>query len=667
MGHSHCHNCSLQIDIPPGAKRIVLAGNPNVGKSVFFNSFTGLYVDVSNYPGTTLEISYGRFGKDVVMDTPGVYGISSFNDEERIARDVILNADIVVNIVDSVHLERDLFLTQQIIDTGIPVIVALNMVDEAEKTGIEVDVDLLTHLLGVPIVETVAVKKKGLEELKDKIYTARKGNIDHLLQDKLSNYISRVGSQGEALLLLEGDPNVAARHGMKPGEEREEIYTKRRHIVNDIIGHVVKQKKNSARISHAIGKLMIRPLTGIPILLAALYLMYYTIGVFIAGTVVDFLEETIMGEYYIPAITSFVERFLSSQSILGEILVGEFGLLTMTVTYIFGLLLPLVLGFYLVLSTFEDSGYLPRIAALTDRVLSSIGLNGRAVIPMILGFGCVTLATIVTRVLGSDRERRIAIFLLALAIPCSAQLGVIIGLLAGLPSIMVLLYLTTMLSVLIIIGTLLDMFLPGKSSHLLIDLPPIRSPRLDNILKKTGTKTYSFIKEAIPIFTIGSLIISILQITGTLDLLQNSFRPITVSWLGLPKETSTAFIMGIMRRDFGAAGLNYIPMTDIQILIALIVITLFVPCIATVLAMFKERNKVEAITMWSSTFAISFIVGGLLFQSMRLLSSFEETSQLVIIMVVQVALVFAVALGSKWRKEGKYGSKKSSPVEMSEL
>jgi ferrous iron transport protein B len=218
---AHCHGSVGLKNIPEGARKIVLAGNPNTGKSVFFNFFTGMYVDVSNYPGTTLEISYGHLGSDVIIDTPGVYGISSFNDEERIARDIILSADFVINIVDSVHLERDLFLTQQVIDTGVPVIVALNMVDEAERQGLCVDVDLLSDLLGVPVVPTVAVQKKGLNELKEIIFTARSGRMTQGLEPHMDRLINRVGSRGEALLILEGDPAVAERHGLQPESYRE--------------------------------------------------------------------------------------------------------------------------------------------------------------------------------------------------------------------------------------------------------------------------------------------------------------------------------------------------------------------------------------------------------------------------------------------------------------
>jgi len=617
----HCHDSGLNINIPPEAKKIVLAGNPNVGKSVFFNALTGLYVDVSNYPGTTLEISYGRFGPDVVIDTPGVYGISSFNDEEKIARDIILNADVVINIVDAVHLERDLFLTQQVIDTGVPVVVALNMVDEAERQGRKIDVDLLGDLLGVPVIPTIATRKKGIDELKEKIKCARTGHIDPKLHSKMHMLHDRVANQGEALLILEGDPVIAERHGVEPGNDREEIYLQRRARVNDIVGHVVTQAEKGSGFGITLGRMMVQPLTGIPILVVFLYLMYKFIGVFIAGDVVGFTEETIMQGRYEPFIRGLVGRYFPEETAAGAILIGEFGVLTMTVTYILGLLLPLVFGFYLALSAFEDSGYLPRIATLADRALSGLGLNGRAVIPLILGFGCVTLATIVTRVLGSERERRIAVFLLGLAIPCSAQLAVIAGLISKLQGIYIAAYVLVVFTVLVLAGTLLNRLLPGRSTDLLIDLPPLRLPRIENVLKKTVTKTYHFLTEATPLFAGGALLIGILQVTGLLEILQRGLQPLTMGWLGLPKETATVFIMGFVRRDFGAAGLAALPLTEIQTVVGLVTITLFVPCIASILIIFKERGRREALIMWAGILLTAFLVGGITAQVYSLTGS----------------------------------------------
>ncbi|GAW28081.1 ferrous iron transport protein B [Carboxydocella sp. ULO1] len=615
----HCHHCNLALDIPPGARKIVLAGNPNVGKSVFFNAFTGMYVDVSNYPGTTLEISHGRYGQDVVIDTPGVYGISSFNDEERIARDIILDADLVINVVDAVHLERDLFLTQQIIDTGVPVIVALNMVDEARKNGMEIDIDLLSRELGVPVFPTVAVEKKGFKELQEGLNQARPGYIDPWLQDKLEWITAKVGHQGEALLILEGDPIVAERNGLSPGDLQEEIYRRRRERVNRLVEKVQRETSQGISWSTRLGRWSIRPLTGIPILLLALWGMYEIIGVIIAQDVVGVTEETIMQGFYEPWIRQVIGSIIPEHSALGTILIGEFGILTMTVTYIFGLLLPLVVGFYLVLSIFEDSGYLPRIATLLDRVMTSIGLNGRAVIPMILGFGCVTMATIVTRVLGSDRERRIATFLLAMAIPCSAQMGVIVALLSGLGAKFVILYVLAIFSLLALVGTLLNKLLPGRSTDLLIDLPPMRLPRLSNVVKKTATKSSHFLKEATPLFAIGAFIISIMQITGALEMLQDWLRPLTVGWLSLPKEAATAFIMGFVRRDFGAAGFASMELTALQKLAGLITITIFVPCIASALVIFKERGKQEGLIIWPAVLVIAFLIGGLTAQLFNLM------------------------------------------------
>lgn len=362
-----CHDLNQDLNIPAGVRKIVLAGNPNVGKSVFFNAFTGLYVDVSNFPGTTLEISHARVGSDFILDTPGVYGVSSFNDEEKVARDVILGADIVINVVNAVHLERDLFLTQQIIDMGIPMVVALNMVDEATRQGITIDIKELERLLGVPVIPTVAVKGQGLKEVKQAVARARRGNSLPELEEMLPLLQHRTHSRAEALLILEGDPYVAARHHLKPIDRQEEIYLARRRRVDAIVAAVIKETSTGASWGTRLSRWMMQPLTGIPILLVALWLLYEFIGVFIAQTVVGITEDIIMKGYYEPFIRNLISPWLPPTSVPGALLIGEFGILTMTVTYILGLLLPLVLGFYLGLSTLEDSGYLPRIAVLVDR------------------------------------------------------------------------------------------------------------------------------------------------------------------------------------------------------------------------------------------------------------------------------------------------------------
>lgn len=608
---SNCHTYSTGNDIKDTEKTLVLAGNPNVGKSVFFNRMTGLYVDVSNYPGTTVDISSGRFMNYTVKDTPGVYGVSSFNEEETVARDVILNADLILNVVDAVHLDRDLFLTKQLVDMGKPVIVALNMMDEVKRNGLEIDVNELEKALGVPVIPTVAARDIGVDEVIKRLDEARVGLRNPELEVKINGMKPEVKNEAEALLILEDDPYIAKKYNMGEMGFQDEIYTNRRSEINDIIKKVLKETNRGASLSVCLGRWMLRPVTGIPILALSLYIMYKLIGEFVAGTVVGFAEETVMEGMYKPFVLSLLNPIIDSNTFFGDILLGEFGILTMVPVYIIGLLLPLIIGFYLLMSILEDSGYLPRIAALVDRTLNYFGLNGKAIIPLILGFGCVTMATMTTRILGSKREKIIATILLGLAIPCSAQLGVIMGMVSKLNAAYVLLYLFVILLVFALTGTILNRFMPGESSQLFIDLPPIRVPMLKNILKKTIQKTVMFLKEATPLFICGAILISVLNHTGLLEAIQSILHPITVGLLKLPPETSTAFIMGIIRRDFGAAGLNAIPMTEPQVLVSLIVMTLFVPCIAAIMVIFKERGTRDALIIWLGSFAVAFLTGGI--------------------------------------------------------
>lgn len=615
---SSCHT-NIQVDLKNHSDKVklVLVGNPNVGKSVFFNALTGIYVDVSNFPGTTVDISHGVYKDYIVMDTPGVYGVSSFNDEERVARDVILEGDIILNVVDAVHMDRDLFLTQQLIDMGKRVIVALNMMDDVKRNGLQVDVKKLSELLGVPVIPTIAVNKQGIEELKSKLETASTGNSISGIKGLMKSVLPKVSNPAEALLVLEEDENIIERNHIKEKYPfREKIYLQRRKRVNEIVNSVVTETTKGVTFKTRLSQMMLKPLTGIPILLGTLFIMYQFLGVFIAQTVVGITEEIIMGTYYNDFIMGIFSPLIKGYDFLEKFLIGEFGILTMVPVYILGLLLPLVIGFYFLLSILEDSGYLPRIATLVDRVLTKLGLNGRAIIPIILGFGCVTMATITTRILGSKRERFIATMLLGLAIPCSAQLGVIAGMISAIGSFYFLVYLATIILVFVLAGTLLNQVVPGESTDLLIDIPPLRMPRMKNVLSKTYTKSVAFLKEASPLFVMGAMLITFMEHFGILVSIQDAIAPLTEGFLKLPKEVANAFIMGIVRRDFGAAGLFTLAengmLNAVQTLIALVVITLFVPCIAAILVIFKERSWQEAILIWFGSMTVAFLVGGLL-------------------------------------------------------
>lgn len=610
--HRHRELTFLQGDL--AKPKLVLVGNPNVGKSLIFNALSGIYVDVSNYPGTTIEIEKGLFDSYEVYDTPGIYGVSSLNDEERVARDIILEADVVLNIVDGTHLERDLFLTQQLIDMGKKVTVLLNFMDEVTSHRVQIDLVLLSRFLGVEIFPVTAVDGIETTTVISAVHSAREGVQRQDLHSMLHTMLSMVGSQAEALLVLEGDDLIAQRHGVLPGTKREEIYIERRNRVNYIVDQVTRETKTHQRFSELLGRLSLQPVTGIPLLLVVLYIAYLFVGKLVAQDLVGFTENTLGKEMWEPWMRSVVHSWIPESSWFSQLLVGEFGVITMTTTYLLFLLLPLVLSFYLALSFLEDSGYLPRLATMVDHALGFLGLNGRAVIPIILGFGCITSATITTRLLSTEREKTIATAILQFAIPCSAQIAVIAALLAAAGFVPMLVYALAILSVLIAIGTVLNALLKGSPEPLLLDLPPLRIPRLNNVLRKTSVRTYQFMKEASGWFFVGALAVGVAQLTGLLQFLQQALVPLTTHWLQLPPQAATAFIMGVVRRDFGAAGLYHMSLAPMQVVVALITITLFVPCIASLMVMMKERGLKEGFAIWVGTWVVAFLVGGIVSQ-----------------------------------------------------
>ena len=605
-----CHEEQKEFEVK--GKSIVLVGNPNSGKSVVFHKLTGVYTNVSNYPGTTIHLSEGKYKDYSIIDTPGVYGISSFNPEEEITKETASKAFGIINIVNALYLDRELFLTLQLIDMGLPVIISLNFMDEAEKYGIRVDVEKLSRALGVKVIPSVAIKGIGIPEIKSNlqnIKTSTQQNFDYGPdEDKL---ISKIKNRAEYILALEGDLHTLKKYNIALKSPADGIYQQRRKRADKIVEAVQKSVSKKGIFKKKLASLMVHPFLGFVFLALVLYLAYEIVGVFVAQTVVGFTEGTLMGEYYAPFIHKFVSLF-NLPSWANTLLVGEFGVLTMPVTYLLGLLLPLVISFYILLSILEDSGYLPRLAFLIDKWLNKVGLNGKAVIPLILGFGCVTMATITTRMLDTKRERNIASALLNFAVPCSAQLAVIAALIATAGGFFTLAFAGIIFAFFVFLGTGLDRLLPGDSSTLILSLPSLQLPRISNVALKTFARTKHFIMEAGIWFFIGAFIISVFELTGILALLQNLIAPIVVNWMGLPREASIGYIMGIVRRDFGAAGFYSLSLTSIQLLVALVSITLFVPCIAAILILYKERGAKIASAIWVGTIATAFFVGGMI-------------------------------------------------------
>ncbi|MUV90391.1 ferrous iron transport protein B [Halapricum sp. CBA1109] len=606
---------------------VALVGCPNVGKSVVFGALADRYVDVSNYPGTTVDTTEAAFDGRRLTDTPGVHGISSFDEEERVTRDIVLDADAVVNVVDATQIERDLFVTLQLLDMGVPTVVALNMMDEAEAEGVAVDAEALEDRLGVPVVPTVAVDGTGIDTLRERVDEACAPDSTPVSRwfDEIPDDVE--ATRAEKTLLVEGDEPTAERvptgdivadGGAPPLADvgrREDVYAHRRRRVEGIADDVSAREDRESSRAEWLSDLLLNPLTGTPLALAMLGGIYYVIGDLVAQRLVDFLEVVVFGEYYNPAVESAVGGLFPdagwAEPLEFLLLNDSLGLLTVTVQYMLGVLLPLVVAFYFVISLLEDSGVLPRLAVLTDRGLERVGLNGRAIVPMIVGVGCVTMAVITTRMVGSRRERLISTALLGLAIPCSAQLGVIMGLLAGLGIVWWFGYLGVLLVVLGVAGLLLDRTLPGESTPLVTELPRMRLPRAGNLLRKTHSRTKMFLREAIPLFGATAVVVSGLQYVGGLAAIQRALSPVT-GLLGLPQEFGRVLILGLIRRDFAAAGMTDVALGPAEVFVGLVVITLFVPCILSMTVILKERDARSALAMWLGSWTVAFGVGGLL-------------------------------------------------------
>lgn len=581
---------------------VILVGNPNVGKSVIFNALTGNYVTVSNYPGTTVDISkgIGRFGNKKlqvqVIDTPGINSLVPHSEDEKVTKDILSKSDIacVIQVADSKNLKRSLLLTLELLELRLPFILNLNMSDEAKERGIIIDTKKLSQRLGIDVVETVAITKEGIPKLKEAVLKAETPEFR-----------------------IEEETKIAA--------DKIALLKKRAKLVEDLVSDILQvpgMLKKS--VAEAIGRITSRPLTGIPILLMILGIMYLFVGKFAATTGVDFLENTVFGKYLNPIAQETVDRYIHI-NFIRELLVGEYGLITMALTYALAIIFPIVTAFFLFFGLLEDSGYLPRLSVLSDRIFNAMGLNGKAILPMVLGLGCGTMATLTARILETKKERILVSLLLTLAIPCSAQLGVIMGMLGSLSIKALLIWLGVILSVMIMVGFFASKIIPGSRAPFIQEVPPIRMPQIKNIVVKTFTRLKWYLKEAVPLFMLGTFILFVLDKIGVLKWVELALSPLVVGLLNLPEKASEAFIIGFLRRDYGAAGLYMLRKTgaldNIQVLVSLVVITLFVPCIAQFFVTIKERGAKVASLIGGFVFVFAFLIGFILNLVLRYLTS----------------------------------------------
>lgn len=749
-----------------GQAQIALVGNPNVGKSVLFGLLTGKYVTVSNYPGTTVEVSRGicrginRITE--VIDTPGAYSLIPRSKDERVARDILLEERerMVIQVVDAKNLRRSLIITTQLAEMNQKMVLDLNMWDESLDRGINIDTNGLKNILGVPVVKTVATQKKGINALIHSVRSAIVPNIKINYNHEIEEGITEIEgifkanafaeNRGIALMLLSGDEaieeylsdkldmeslekikvvrdNVQKRFNeplsyiinkkrstfiddllkdlLKPLSRRSESnqilrslffflimpfisfligfklmgliqFIMNRFFTMDkttllmlnllaggasvigICGYLYKKKLRSGlTIAEALGGLTMHPVIAFPILIVILWLIYKIVGVFGAGTCVDFIESKIFGDAVNPSggfdlylflpftrlrydiahinfqginyyLGLLLDTIMGRDNLLYELLLsGQSGLIQVGLTYSVAIVFPIVGFFFLVFGLLEDSGYLPRLAIMVDHIFKKIGLNGRAVLPMVLGLGCATMATLTTRILDTKKERTIAILLLALAVPCSAQLGVIASVLSRVSGMFFFLYSLIIFSQFLFVGYLSSRVLKGTPPDFMMEIPPFRFPKFSNVIVKTVYRIQWFMKEAVPLFLLGTFILFIVDKLGLLTLLQKLGEPIVTGILGLPVDTTQGFILGFLRRDYGAVsifkGLERAsgPGGSIdpgQLLVSLVVITLFVPCLANFFVMLKEQGIKNAFLMVAFIFPFAITVGGILRMILRL-------------------------------------------------
>ena len=627
-------------------KKIAIVGLPNTGKSQVFNNLTGEYTLVANYPLTTVEMKSTRceIGDELyeVIDTPGLHCLYIHSEEELIVRDMIFkeSPDIIIQCIDANQLKQSLTLTADLLELGIPMVISLNAIDETARRGVWIDSSRLSHLLGIPVVESITVNGLGTRELKGAISKARRGKwsleYGEVVDVGISAIVSELPEEMSfkrkvASLLLLADPFLTDYLREKYGSEKvtqlqkevnrvrrkfkgdfgRAINNKRGQWVAEIAENATKKRKvTPGEFSRAFGRLSRHPILGLPIL-AFFLVTTYLLVTHVAG----FLDKILSVVLLDPAV-GYITRLLPS-GFWNEFLVGDYGILTLGLFSAIVTILPILSVFFLMFGFLEDIGYIPNLCVLTKRIFARIGLTGKSIMPLVLGFGCKTMATLTTRGLHSRKEKFIAIYLIAFALPCSAQMGVDMAIFGRIGFKAFMIGYGALVFIELCAGLALNKIIKeDEKSDFIQELPAIRGPSPRAIATKTYYRLYWFLKEAIPIFIIAAAALFLLDKMGILDLTKTLMSPIVEGWLGLPRDIVDVLILAIARHE-AAAGLT-LKMVDagalnyVQCIVTVVITTMFVPCFANVVAMCKQMGIKTGLAMALAINISAFILAGIL-------------------------------------------------------
>ncbi|MDR5658555.1 ferrous iron transporter B [Serpentinicella sp. ANB-PHB4] len=587
---------------------ILMIGQPNIGKSVMFNHLTGLNISVANYVGTTVEFTAGEIKlgdhRANLIDVPGTYTLEINNEAERVAVEMLqgrisskkINSchedagiedftinhrpEAVISVIDAHNLESSLYLFFQVLEYGIPTIAVLNRMDLIEDRGEKIDVELLSQRLGVPVIPTVAVDKKGVNTVKE--------TLEQML-------FTGASSDGEQV------------HIEEKSEVQEDLWKKAEKITQEVKTKPKTEKKTKRQIW---GERLVKPWPGLP--LAGIILMaVFGIVVGVGMGLRRFILLPLFRGLIIPAISSVIELVVPQGFIL-EVLIGEYGIFVKGLEWPFTLVLPYVISFYIALSILEDCGYLPRLGALLDGLLNKLGLPGSSMVPLLLGYGCGIPAIMATRQLSTRKERITVSTMVCLGIPCVAQTGAFISLLAERSILALLMIFIFSFFVIFLAGLILDKLLPGSRPHTIIEIPELLLPKGEVIFKKVWSKVKNYLDEgALPMMAIVG-VAAVLYESGIMEFIGELFSPLVVNWLGLPAEASVPLILGVLRRELTVVPLVEMDLTMLQLFTASVVGLLYVPCVAILATLAREFNLKMTAVILVLTSTLAFLVGGII-------------------------------------------------------